>query len=303
MKILIVGLVNNPQLLRVKEEGEKRGHQVDGCYASDLIIKASTDSFNVLFKSETLKPTTYNLIYLWSVGKRRWEWYTAMHFLNKNYKTVIVDSKVIDPTYNYYLSSASDFLKQTESLLPYPKSALIFSNKSINYVIENFKFPLIVKISEGRQGKGVFKVDSREEIDTKVSELLEVSPSVILREFIPNDGDIRIFTVGYKAIGAMKRTPTKEGEFRSNISRGGRGENFDLAGNPEVKEIAEKLSEITRTEIAGVDIIINKDTGKPYILEINPGPQFTGFEKYTGINAAEEIIKYFEELFAKKQSG
>ncbi len=304
MKILIVGLVNNPQLKRVREEAEKRGHQVDGCYASDLIIKASTDKFEVSLKSHIQLPTarhplltSYDLIYLWAIGKRRWDWYTACQFINKNFGTVIVNNKIIDPTYNYYLSSASDYLKQTEEKLPYPNSAIIFSAKSVDSTINDFTFPVILKESEGRQGRGVFLLNSKEEVEAKAKELLKDNSSVILREFIPNDGDIRIFTVGFKAIGAMKRTPTKEGEFRSNISQGGSGENYELNIYPEIKELAEKLSFITKTEIAGVDIMINKITGKPYILEINPGPQFTGFEKYTGNNAAEEIIKYFETLY------
>jgi RimK family alpha-L-glutamate ligase len=301
MNILIVGLVNNPQLLRVIEEGKKRGHEVFGCYVSDLIIEASTDNFSVSLKSSPSaikRPpvSDFDLIYLWSVGKRRWDWYVASEYLNKNHGTIIVNSKVIDNNYNYYLASSSDYLKQTENKLPFPETAVIFSVRSVDNVIGKFRFPLIVKISEGRQGKGVFKVNDLEELKVKVKELLVENPSVVLRKFIPNDGDIRIFTVGFKAIGAMRRVPTKEGEFRSNISQGGRGENYNLEDNPEIKQLAEKLSEITRTEIAGVDIMINKETGKPYILEINPGPQFTGFEKYTGINAAGAIIEYFEKL-------
>lgn len=295
MQILVVGLVKNNQLLRVQEEGKKRDHVVDGCYASDLIIKAATGSFEVLLKNGK-SLDSYDLIYLWSVGKRRWDWYTAAEYLNKTKGTIVVNKKAIDSSYNYFLSSASDYAKQTENNLPYPKSAIIFSEKSVDLVGGDFDFPIIVKISEGRQGKGVFLVNNKVEMKEKVTELLLENPSVILREFIPNDGDIRIFTVGYKAIGAMKRTPTKEGEFRSNISQGGTGEPYDLKNSPEVRYIAEKLSVVTRTEVAGVDIMMDINTGKPYILEINPGPQFTGFEKYTGINAAGEIIKYFEKL-------
>jgi RimK family alpha-L-glutamate ligase len=300
MKILIVGLVKNPQFLRLKEEGAKGGHVVDGCYASDLVIKATTKDFDVLLRGSNIPLSEYDLIYLWAVGKRRWDWYVAMQFLNRNYRVAIVNKKSINPQYNFFMSSSSDYLKQTENNLPYPKSAIIFSAKSIDEVLEGFSFPLVVKIGEGRQGRGVFKVGDRKELVRRVKKLLEGNPSVIIREFIPNDGDIRVFTVGYKATGAMKRTPVKEGEFRSNISQGGKGEYFDLSNYPNIKDIAEKLSKITYTEIAGVDIMMNKETGKPYILEINPGPQFTGFEMYTGINVAGEIIKYFEKLFKNK---
>jgi len=60
--------------------------------------------------------------------------------------------------------------------------------------------------------------------------------------------------------------------------------------------IAEKISKVTRTEIAGVDIMVNKETGKPYVLEVNHGPQFAGIEKATGINIAAKIVDYFEKL-------
>jgi RimK family alpha-L-glutamate ligase len=291
MRILIVGLVNNPQLARVKDEGKKRGHVVDGCYVNELVILSGPSSFKPTLRG---KEIDYDLIYLWALGKKRWEWYAASLYLKKTKNTIIVNEKVVDQTYNYYLTPAIDYLKQTEENLLYPKSAVVSSEKSVDCVSEEFEFPVIVKTSGGRQGKGVFLVNSVNEIKKVIKENKEKSPSFVIREFIPNDGDIRIFTFGYQAIGAMKRTPTKKGEFRSNISQGGKGEKYDLKNNSEVRDIAEKLSEITRTEIAGVDIMLHKETGKPYILEINPGPQFTGLEKYTGVNAAEEIIKYFE---------
>lgn len=291
MKILVVGLVKNGQLLRLREEAEKRGHTLEGCYASDLIIEASTDNFVPTIRGKELG--SYDLIYLWAVGKRRWEWHTACLYLNEKQKTIIVNRKIIDPAYHYYLSPAIDYLRQTEHKLPYPKSTIVFSSKGLKEILSGYDFPLIVKIPDGRQGRGVYKVEDFTHLKEVVDEITNEGKACIIREFIPNDGDIRVFTVGYKAIGAMARTP-KKGDFRSNISQGGTGENYDLDLNPEVREIAEKASRITKTEIAGVDIIISKKDGKPYILEVNPGPQFTGFEKYTGINAAEEIIKYLD---------
>ena len=293
MKILIVGLKKNEQLKRLKAEGEKRGHEVRGCYTSELTIRVGRNNFDPTLRGEPL--TQFDLIYIWSVGKRRWEWYTAAHWLSKK-GVKIVYEKTISPDYLYYLTPAIDYLRQHENNLPFPKSAVLFDARSVESIIANFEFPLIMKISGGRQGRGVFMLEDQKDLEDKIKELKDVSPSFVIREFIPNDGDIRVFTVGYKAIGAMKRMATVEGEFRSNISQGGKGEVFDLDSRPEIREIAEKLSKITRTEIAGVDIMIHKETGQPYILEINPGPQFMGLEEYTNTNAALEIIKYFESL-------
>ncbi len=294
MKILIVGLVKNSQIVRLQEEGEKRGHKVEGCYTNELVIETGSDFFNPTLRGKSLK--NYDLIYLWSAGKRRWEWYTACLYLWEKFGSIIINKKCISPEYNFYLTPAIDYYLQVKNKLPFPRSAIIFSTKSIDSVIKDFNFPLILKTSGGRQGKGVFKIEDKDALKNKSDELFKVSPSLVIREFIPNDGDIRIFTVGYKTIAAMKRIPTQKGEFRSNISQGGRGENFNLDDYPKIRDIAEKASKIMETEIAGVDIIIDKKTRMPYILEINPGPQFTGLEKYTKVNAAKKIIEYFEEV-------
>ncbi|MBI1863945.1 ATP-grasp domain-containing protein [Candidatus Woesebacteria bacterium] len=292
MKILIVGLTKGIQFERLSEEGKKRGHEVLGSLSSDLIIDTSTNEFKPILTGHDL--SSYNLVYSLT-SKRRWEWYTAFLYLAEKYKTIIVNKKVIDPTYNYFLTPAIDYLRQTQNNFQYPRSFLFFSIKFLDNFSGEFKFPIIIKRSDGRKGKGVFKANDMNELKARASEILKSSLSFVVREFIPNDGDIRVFCVGYRAVGAMKRTP-KIGEFRSNISQGGMGSNFDLNSRADVRELAESVAAVVRTQIAGVDIMINKETDKPYILEVNPAPQFEGLEKYTSVNAALEIIKYFETL-------
>lgn len=291
MKILIVGLVKNYHFERLREEGEKQGFQIEGCYSDSLVITSDKDNFEAKLVDREFD---YDLIYLWAFSKRRWEWITACDYLNKTKGTIIVNKKLIDPSYQYYLTPAIDYWKQKEAGLPFPKSVVFNSPKRLDYVLDNLNFPFILKPTEGRKGKNVFKVNSEKEAEDAIAQMEETN-AYVARELIPNDGDIRVFTVGYKAIGAMKRTP-KEGDFRSNISQGGSGAAYDLSQNPKVQEIAERLSETVQTQIAGVDIIVHKDTGEPYVLEINPGPQFEGLEKFTDVNAAEEIVKYFKSL-------
>src|SRR5574337_256908 len=125
MKILVVGLVNNPQLTRLKEEAQKIGHLVDGCYASDLVINASPEKFEPFIKNKNF--ADYQVIYLWTVGKRRYEWYVAANFAHQKYHATIVNAKVIDPSYQYFLTPASEYEKQTVNGLNYPVSAVIFN--------------------------------------------------------------------------------------------------------------------------------------------------------------------------------
>ena len=265
---------------------------------SELTVFSDTSTFSPTLRGKSFEG--YDLLYFWALGKRRWEWYAVAEFINKTYGVIIVNKVVIDPAENYSPTPLISFWKQFENKLPFLASVLLFSHKSFGGVNDKFKFPVIVKGSTTHKGKGVFLANTKEEIENIIKENKEISPSFIIREFIPNDGDIRVFTVGYRAIGAMKRIPP-EGDFRSNISLGGRGENFDLSLRDDVRELAEKVSEVTKTEIAGVDIILHKETNKSYILEVNPGPQFTGFEKYTSVNAAGEIVKYFEELYNRRK--
>lgn len=295
MRILIVGQAEH-QYLRLKEEGEKRGHEVENCNTRELIITADQNDFDVQLKKHNI--SRYDVLYLLTLGDRKWDWFVAAQYLHKKFGTIIVNEKIVDSSYSYFLTSTTDYWKQSDLHLPFPKSAVIFSKSSVKEIAGDFDFPVIVKHAGSRKGKGVFKIGSVEELETFVETHKKLTPSFIVRELIPNDGDVRVFCVGYKAIGAMKRTP-HEGDFRSNISQGGMGEPFDLKKNLNVRDIAQQAAEATRTEIAGVDIIINKETGEPYILEINNGPQFVGLEEYTDTNAAEEIIKYFEQKHKK----
>lgn len=297
MKILVVGLVENDHVIRLREEAEKRGHTVEGCFNTELTIYAHTNRFEPTLREKPLKE--FDLIYFWAPKEKRWDWFASAEYLHTTHGTIIVNKKVIDPTYNYNSSITKDYLELAKAGISSPKTLVTFSDKSFDFAKQMFSFPFIVKSSKGKQGKSVFKIENDQDLAEAYTSISEDTESAtVFRELIPNDGDIRVFCLGYKAIGAMKRTP-KEGEFRSNISQGGFADPFELKGNPAVQEIAEKAAYAMRTEIAGVDVMINKETGVPYILEVNPGPQFLGIES-TGINVAEKIVEYFEKLYETK---
>lgn len=290
MKLLIAGKSVSDQVDRLTEEGRKLGHKVDNCSVYDLIIKAEKGRFEPQVKGLDIK--SYDLIYLLTVRRRRWEWYVACDYLNKKHGIKIVEEKEIDDNIKIYQTATAELHKQVEEGINFPKTTVIVDDDSLEEALSDFEFPVIIKNSYAHRGLGIHKVDSLKEAEDVVGEDKK-SKSFLIREFIPNDGDIRVFTIGFKAIGAMRRIPPKD-DFRSNISVGGTAESFDLNRNPQIREIAEKMAKINRTQIAGVDVMIHKETKEPYVLEINRSPQFAGLEKYTGINVASKIIRYFE---------
>ena len=207
--------------------------------------------------------------------------------------------RVIDAGPRYYSTPAFEYMQLVEHGIRFPKSAMVSSRRSVPRVIDEFTFPVVVKGSRSRQGRGVRLLEDVKAVRKLVDQKKKVYPAMVIREFIPNDGDIRVLTVGYKSVGAMKRTPP-EGDFRANISQGGSGESFDLESHPEVQRMAEVASEVLGIEVAGVDVMIHQESGERYLLEVNSGPQIAGIERYTGLNAAKEIVLYFESLGPRK---
>lgn len=300
MKILVVGIVENPHMDRLWEEGYKRGHNIVGCYTTELTINTSKNEFNPTLRGKKL--SDFDLVYLWTLGKRRWEWISVCRFLHEKFGTIIVNKSVLGKDFFYNPSAVGEFLLQSRNNIPFPKTSVIFSKRSLESVIDGYNFPLIVKSGESRKGREVFLANNKDEVYRLVDNLEEKGKPILIREFITNDGDVRVFCIGYRAYAAMRRVAPK-GDFRTNISVGGRGEPFDLEKSPEIKEIAELSSKVLGVEIAGVDIITHKDTKETFVLEVNPGPQFLGIESSTKVNIALKIIEYFEKLYKDKNKA
>ena len=114
---------------------------------------------------------------------------------------------------------------------------------------------------------------------------------MLVQEFIKEakGADIRVFVVDGQIVGAMKRQ-AREGEFRSNLHRGGTATLIDLS--PEERSTALKAVKKLGLGIAGVDLL-QSERG-PLIMEVNSSPGLEGIEKATGVDIAGKIIEYVE---------
>lgn len=113
--------------------------------------------------------------------------------------------------------------------------------------------------------------------------------NIILQEFIESSKgrDLRVFTIGGRAVAAMKRT-SQDGSFKANFSRGGLVEPVELT--PEMEWLATETSRILNLDIAGIDLLFDGDHFK--ICEANSSPGFEGIEQACNVNIAEEIYNF-----------
>jgi ribosomal protein S6--L-glutamate ligase len=152
--------------------------------------------------------------------------------------------------------------------------------------------PVIIKLLEGTQGLGVVLADNKKAAVSVIEAFNGLKARVIVQEFITESRgeDIRAFVVDGHVVGAMVRT-AKEGEFRSNLHRGGSAKVVELTLEEEIAAI--KAANAMKLGIAGVDML--RSERGPLIIEVNSSPGLEGIESATGVDIAGQIIKYIEK--------
>lgn len=149
--------------------------------------------------------------------------------------------------------------------------------------------PVVIKVTQGTQGQGVFLRHTLREAKNLVQGLLLTGRAVLVQEYIAESHgkDIRALVVGDRVVASMRRR-ARGREFRSNYHLNGTVENVNLT--PEFEEAACRAARVLGLHVAGVDLL-ESDEG-PLVLEVNSSPGLEGIEKASGVNVAGEIIDY-----------
>lgn len=157
--------------------------------------------------------------------------------------------------------------------------------------------PLVVKLLEGTQGIGVVLAETHKTAESIIEAFRGLKAQILVQEFIKEarGADIRCLVVGDKVVASMKRKGA-EGEFRSNIHRGGTASAAKLT--PEERSTAVRSAKIMGLSVAGVDIL--RSNHGPVVMEVNSSPGLEGIEKSTGKDVARVIAEYVER---KAQPG
>ncbi len=152
--------------------------------------------------------------------------------------------------------------------------------------------PLVVKLLEGTQGIGVVLADTDRSAKSVIEAFRGVNVNILVHEFIKEAGgsDIRVLVLGCKVVASMKRTGA-EGEFRSNLHRGGSAQTVKIS--PEERSTAVRAARALGLNFCGVDML--RANHGAVIMEVNSSPGLEGVENATGIDIAGKVIDFLEK--------
>ena len=165
------------------------------------------------------------------------------------------------------------------------------------------EFPMVLKTLQGAKGVGVLLVETERSLQSTVSLVYKIDPTcdILLQEYIDMDYDVRVMINNKRVIGAMKRKKIID-DFRSNISQGAEAEEIKLTDLE--KETCLRAAKAVNGQWGGVDFIPakNRETGDPYILEVNHSPGTQGISDALGEEVCETIVEDYHdrEIWRKK---
>jgi len=152
--------------------------------------------------------------------------------------------------------------------------------------------PVIIKLLEGTQGIGVVLGETHNSAKSVVEAFGGAKINILVQEFIKEaEGmDIRCLVIGDRVVAAMKRQGA-EGDFRSNLHRGGSADTIRIT--PEERSTAVRSARAMGLNVCGVDLL--RSNHGPVVMEVNSSPGLEGVEKATGIDIAGKMIEFLEK--------
>jgi ribosomal protein S6--L-glutamate ligase len=278
---------------RLKEAGEKRGHRVEIIDHMKCVLYIEKQNPVVLYQGRKLD---YFDAIIPRIG-------ASVTFYGAAVVRQFEMMKVFTAVESQALIRSRDKLRSLQILsragLGLPKTIFMDYSKDTEGIVEAVGgAPVVIKLLEGTQGLGVVLAENKKAAQSVIEAFHGLKTRIIVQEFIKEakGADIRAFIVDGEVVGSMRRQ-AKEGEFRSNLHRGGTATIVKLTRT-------ERHAAITAAKkmglgVAGVDMLPSKRG--PLILEVNSSPGLEGIEGATKVDIAGKIFQYLETNAAKKK--
>jgi len=291
--IRIALLASNPELYsnkRIMEAGEMRGHEMHFLNIKECYMKldAKTPEIHyrgglILNQFDAVIPRIRPSITFYGCALTRQ--FEAMNVFCLNSSTAITQSR--DKLFSLQLL--------LQSGIEIPTTGFAHSPLDTDDLIKMVGgTPLIVKLLEGTQGKGVVLAETKKAAESVINAFKSLNANILVQEFIKeaNGKDLRLFVIDGKVVAAIQREALA-GEFRANIHLGGTAS--VIKPTAEEKKIAIRAAKAMDLKVAGVDII--RSSKGPLLLEVNSSPGLEGIESATNKDIAGEMILTIEKNF------
>lgn len=286
-------LASNPELYsnkRIMEAGEMRGHEMHFLNIKECYIKLDAKKPEIHYRGgkilnqfDAIIPRIRPSITFYGCSLTRQ--FEALNVFCLNSSTAITQSR--DKLFSLQLLLQSGIGIPTTGFANSP----LDTDDLIKMVGGS---PLIIKLLEGTQGKGVVLAETKKAAESVINAFKSLNANILVQEFIKeaNGKDLRLFVVDGKVVATIQRE-AMPGEFRANIHLGGTAS--VIKATSEEKKIAIKAAKAMDLKVAGVDII--RSSKGPLLLEVNSSPGLEGIETATHKDIAGEMIKAIEKNF------
>lgn len=272
---------------RMVEEAKKRGHEIDVIDTLHCYMDITSNKPSVRYHGDPLPK--YDAV-VPRIGASITFYGTAVVRQFEMTGTFAVNESVA-------ISRSRDKLRSMQLLsrrgVGLPRTGFANRADNIKDLIKNVGgAPLVVKLLEGTQGIGVVLAETNKAAESIIEAFMGLKANILVQEFIKEAGgaDIRCLVIGGKVVAAMKRQGA-EGEFRSNLHRGGSAELVKLS--PAERATAVNAAKVMGLNVCGVDIL--RSNNGPVVMEVNSSPGLEGIETATGKNVAGMIIDFIEK--------
>ena len=287
MKILILSRNKNLySTRRIFDAGTKRGHQVRVVDYLRCYMNITSRKPTVYYGGESLEKADAVLP---RIGASQTFYGTAVVRQFETMGCYCLNSSEA-------ITASRDKLKSLQILaqagINMPVTGYASHTMDIEGVIEKVgSVPLVMKLLQGTQGQGIVLAETRKAAESVMSAFRQLEADILVQEFIKESSgtDIRALVVGNRVVAAMRRI-APDGEFRSNVHRGGKAEHVKL--NPEEEKMAVVAAQVLGLRVAGVDLM--RSNRGPLVLEVNSSPGLQGIEASSGVDVAGEIIRFIE---------
>ena len=278
------------QYNRIIEEFSKRSIDIDLLKVDDIIFEIDNNKANIQLKQYDfciqLVKDKYIDALLNKNGIRSFNCYESINNCDdKMMAFTLLENEGINMPITISGSKNSGIEKIDDTLV---------TDRLKNYVEEKLGYPLIVKKSDSKNGRDVYKINNREELNDICLKLN--GSNYLFQEYIEDNSgkDIRVIVVGGKVVGSFMRV--NDNSFKSNVKLGGKPVPYEIS--KEYKETAEKVAKLLKMDYCSVDFFVTDPT-KPIICEINPDPAFMSSEEIIGENIAGILVDYIIEKIYK----